>query len=108
MAIFFNFSLTSSHLHPLEVENCDSNSRLVVDEDDNGKFRLDRVKAMLTNYRTTVCDDGTKLSQCWLDVSCLFSFNATSSSWLVSRHNIHIYTNVNANLCKRMKINVWC
>ena len=44
MAISFNFSLTSSHLHPLQVENCDSNSRLVVDEDDNGKLRLERVK----------------------------------------------------------------
>ena len=32
MAIFSNFSLTSSHLRPLQVENCDSNSRLVVDE----------------------------------------------------------------------------
>ena len=32
MAIFFNFSSTSSHLHPLQVENCGSNSRLVVDE----------------------------------------------------------------------------
>ena len=42
IAIFFNFSPTSSHLHPLQVENCDSNSRLVVDEDDNGKFRLER------------------------------------------------------------------
>ena len=45
MAIFINFSPTSSHLHPLEVENCDSNSRLVVDEDDNGKFRPERVKS---------------------------------------------------------------
>ena len=44
MAIFFNFSLTSSHVHPLQVENCGSNSRLVVDEDGNGKFRLERVK----------------------------------------------------------------
>ena len=43
MVIFFNFSLTSNHLHPLQVENCDSNSRLVVDEDDNGKFRIERV-----------------------------------------------------------------
>ena len=32
MAIFFNFSPTSSHFHPLQVENFDSNSRLVVDE----------------------------------------------------------------------------
>ena len=44
MAIFFNFSSTSSHLHPLQVENCGSNSRLVVDEDDYGKVRLERVK----------------------------------------------------------------
>ena len=44
MAIFFNFSPTSNHLHPLQVENCDSNSRLVVDEDDNGKFRIEMVK----------------------------------------------------------------
>ena len=35
---------TSSHFHPLHVENCDSNSRLVVDEDDNGKFRVEMVK----------------------------------------------------------------
>ena len=33
MAIFFNFSRTLGHLHPLQVENCDSNPRLVVDED---------------------------------------------------------------------------
>ena len=43
IVIFFNFSPTSNHLHPLQVENCDSNSRLVVDEDDNGKFKLERV-----------------------------------------------------------------
>ena len=43
MIIFFNFSPPSNHLHPLQVENCDSNSWLVVDEDDNGKFRPERV-----------------------------------------------------------------
>ena len=43
MVNFFNFSPASSHLHPLQVVNCDSNSRLVVDEDDNGKFRPERV-----------------------------------------------------------------
>ena len=48
MAIFFNISLTLSHLHPLQVENCDSNSRLVVDEDDNGKFRPEKVKPLST------------------------------------------------------------
>ena len=44
MVISLNFSTTSNHLHPLQVENCDSNSRLVVDEDDNDNFRLERVK----------------------------------------------------------------
>ena len=44
IAIFFNFSTTSNHLHLLQVKNCDSNSWLVVDEDDNGKLRLERVK----------------------------------------------------------------
>ena len=43
--IFFNFSPTSNHLHPLQAENCESNSRLVVDEDDNGKLRLEWVEA---------------------------------------------------------------
>ena len=45
-AIFVNLSPTSSHLHPLQVYNCGSNSRLVVDEDDNGKIRLERVKGI--------------------------------------------------------------
>ena len=44
MAIFINFSHTSNHLHPLQGENCDSNSRFVVDEDDNGKLRPERVE----------------------------------------------------------------
>ena len=35
---------TLSHLHPLQGENCDSNSRLVEDEDDHGKFRLEKIK----------------------------------------------------------------
>ena len=39
MAIYFNSPPTSSNFHPLQVENCDSNLRLVVDEDHNGKFR---------------------------------------------------------------------
>ena len=44
VVIFFNLSPTSNHLHPLQVKNCDSNSRLVVDEEDDGKFRPERVK----------------------------------------------------------------
>ena len=42
-------SPTVSHLHPLQVENCDSNSRLVVDEDHNGKLRLERVKTQIVD-----------------------------------------------------------
>ena len=37
---FFFFNI-SNHLHPLQVGNCDSNSRLVVDEDDNSQFQLE-------------------------------------------------------------------
>ena len=40
--IFIHYKLRMAQ--PLQVENCDSNSRLVVDEDDKGKFRLERVK----------------------------------------------------------------
>ena len=47
MTILFDFSPTSNYLYPLQVENCDKNSRLVVDEDDNGKFRLERVNVHL-------------------------------------------------------------
>ena len=44
MEIFINFLTASNHLRPLQVENCDSNSRLVVDEDDYGKLRPEKVK----------------------------------------------------------------
>ena len=43
MAILLNFSPTSNHLHPLQVENCDSNLRLVVDEDDSVKSGLNEL-----------------------------------------------------------------
>ena len=46
MVIFFNFQTTSNHLYSLQVENCDSNSRLVVDEDVYSELRLERVKAL--------------------------------------------------------------
>ena len=48
MTIFITFSPTSNHLHPLQVENCDSNSRLVVDGDDNGKFRLHTTDSLIS------------------------------------------------------------
>ena len=66
MTIFYNFSLTSSHLQPLQVENCDSNSRLVVDEDDNGKLRPDRVyQASAKNYFIEVSDIPVDLKHAW-------------------------------------------
>ena len=46
MAIFFNFSPTANHLRPLQVVNCDSNSRLGVDEDDNVKSDLKGLNAL--------------------------------------------------------------
>ena len=48
ITIFFNFALTLSHLHPLQVDKCDSNSRLVADEDDNSTFRLEKVKSVVS------------------------------------------------------------
>ena len=41
---FLIFPHTLCHLDPLQVKNCNSNSRLVVDEDNNDKFRLERAK----------------------------------------------------------------
>ena len=54
MVIFFNFSPTSSHLHPLQVENCDSNSRLVGDEDkDDVKSDLKRLNEYFYSIKKT-------------------------------------------------------
>ena len=44
VVIFFIFKPIQVIFNPLQVENCGRNSRHVVDEDDNGKFRLERVK----------------------------------------------------------------
>ena len=43
-SVLFHLHQYHCHLHPLQVDNCDSNSRLVEDEDDNGNCRLERVK----------------------------------------------------------------
>ena len=67
MAIFINFSPTLSHLHPLQVENCDSNSRLVVDEDDNVKSGLKE----LNHQHVQIC--GLKLKQL-LGMTSIFVF----------------------------------
>ena len=55
MTIFLNLSPTSSHLHPLQVGNCDSNSRLVVDEDDNGKLRPEKVNSQHDSSNLRYC-----------------------------------------------------
>ena len=40
-------------------QNCDTNSRLVVDEDDNGNFKPERVKWLLTlSVRGPILDVG--------------------------------------------------
>ena len=39
---FLNLPPTSRHLHPLQVEKCDINSRLVVNEDVNDKLKHKR------------------------------------------------------------------
>ena len=59
-------SPTSSHFQPLQVENCGRNSRLVVDEDDNGKFRLERVNTWISQQTRDV---HTMLDYCWADVA---------------------------------------
>ena len=41
---FLKFSPALSHLYSLQVENCDSNSLLVVYKDDSGNLGLERVK----------------------------------------------------------------
>ena len=48
MAIIFNFLPTSNRLHSLQVENCDSNSRLVVDEDSKGLIEESQYATSLT------------------------------------------------------------
>ena len=54
MAIFFTFSPTSNHLHPLQAANCCSSSRLVVDENDNVKSAL---KGLRTNTNGKTATD---------------------------------------------------
>ena len=75
MIIFFVFSPASTHLHPLQVENYDSNSRLVVDEDDYSKFRLERVNPTCTLLRVYINDNVRNgrlpnyMSK-WIDFTC--------------------------------------
>ena len=80
MVISFNFSPTSNQLHPLQVENCNSNSRRVVDEDDNGKFRLERV-----NKRFVVFE-----GQCYLMIFCYkVFFSVVAPRRMPEIHDVH-------------------
>ena len=72
--IFFHLSPTLSHFHPLQVENCGSNSRLVVDENDNGKLRLERVNGWskfgsrirkCSSQLTVLCENIHTPRRCW-------------------------------------------
>ena len=55
MVIFLNFSPNSNQIHPLQVAICDSNLWLVMDDDENGKFRLERVNT----YHRAIFQDGS-------------------------------------------------
>ena len=45
--LFFHLPPTSRHLYPLPVGGGDINAQLVVDEDDNGKFKFVRVNSLI-------------------------------------------------------------
>ena len=79
MVIFFNFSPASNHPYPLQVENCDRNLRLVVDEDDNGKFRLERVNDIK--------------AECLLQTCCLYfcgNYRHISVHWGKTQVNVRM------------------
>ena len=67
--IFFHLPATSSHLHPLQVENCDINSRLVVDEDDNDKLSLERVNQSSNRIWQMVIFNRWKYSSLKLEIA---------------------------------------
>ena len=71
MTIYFvHLPPNSSHLHPLEGENCDGNSRPLVDEDDNGKFRLEMVNFMHIMSESDILHHIQNLAVCYTqDVS---------------------------------------
>ena len=50
MASSFIFPPTSSYFHPLQVENMRQQFAALVDDDDNRKFRLDRVFHLFPRY----------------------------------------------------------
>ena len=81
MAILFNFSPISNHLHPLQA------TQFVVDEGDNGKCRLERFESVLLVDQITVIENKrfanicAQFKQIWVILSHLKLWVA------VARHN---------------------
>ena len=76
---FFHLSPTSSHLHSQQVENCDSNSRLVVGEDEASAAKYDVGPAMTVHCVPSVCDAGPASDQHWTHASCLLGWAHVSA-----------------------------
>ena len=83
MAIFFNFSATSSHLHPLQVENCGSNSRLVVDE-------MTMVNSGSKGLMSSVCIVNERDQRNYHQIA--FCLNKTTRDIMVIYVHIHVFT----------------
>ena len=96
IAIIFNFSPTSSHLHLLQVENCDSNSRLVVDEDYNvysGSKGLSSYFLLLATTKVPSLTDGKHLLQ--LIMSYYENVNTKLTGWGKENYSKVDYVNKN-------------
>ena len=118
MTIYFvHLPPDSSHFHPLQVENCGSNLRLVVDGDDNSKSRLERVNVGLLSATTAQRQtDITSTSRFFWDIADLSGF-AERGKVIVFRDSMIIkliaksnnnYANVGSMLaqCVRYRVNM--
>ena len=94
--MFFHLPLASSHLHSLQVENCDSNSRLVVNEDDDGKFRLERV--LMLGRRLRRCPK-INLYAAELFVFVLHPFEAG-----IAKRNFQLQMMKNIPICENIRL----
>ena len=104
MAIFFTFSSTSNHLHLLQVENCDSNSRFVVDGDDNVKSGLkglsNKLQSTLRSFRSLINIQYCGLAYNHVHKGCLkphsFYFISSVSFALLpeKKHYASLYYNI--------------
>ena len=93
--IFSHLPLTSSHLHPLQIENCGSNSRLVVDEYYNGKLKGLNIMEILRD-REISCSasdrQGANFESCvWRTVS--FHSPHHSQEVFLAQFSLYVHTN---------------